>query len=138
MDTDITTPHAPPGRPRRRHPLLRVLVGVLLLGLVTVLGLGATAVWLYAGADQSNVGRLDFANQLNVPPLLAPHTDATGTKTFDLRLQAGTSQLLPNTTTPTARPRTTSTAASPDCSCWTTHRPPHQPCPTATAWTTSP
>jgi FtsP/CotA-like multicopper oxidase with cupredoxin domain len=101
MDTDITTPHATPGRSRRRRPLLRVLVGVLLLGLVAVLGLGATAVWLYAGADQSNVGRLDFVNPLKIPPLLAPHTDPTGTKTFDLRLQPGSSHLLPGTTTPT-------------------------------------
>jgi FtsP/CotA-like multicopper oxidase with cupredoxin domain len=99
--TTTTTPHAPPGRSRRRRPLLRVLVGVLLLGLVAVLGLGATAVWLYAGADTSNVGRLDFANRLKIPPLLTPHTDATGTKTFNLRLQPGNSQLLPGHPTPT-------------------------------------
>lgn len=40
--------------------------------------------------------------------------------------------------THTALPRTTSTAAWPGCSCWTTRRPAGCRCPTATASTTSP
>ncbi len=44
---------------------------------------------------------LSFANPLNIPPLLEPRIDADGRKVFDLRLQAGTSELLPGKPTKT-------------------------------------
>jgi blue copper oxidase len=84
-----------PDRPRRRRRLLvRLLVGALALGLAGVLGLAGLAAWFWTQADMSNLGRLGFANQLRIPPLLQPRTDGAGRKVFDLRLQQGTSQLL--------------------------------------------
>jgi FtsP/CotA-like multicopper oxidase with cupredoxin domain len=65
------------------------------LGLLVVLGLAGLVAWLYSGADSSNVGQLSFANQLKIPPLLQPRVDAAGRKVFELRLQPGTSELLP-------------------------------------------
>jgi blue copper oxidase len=97
MTTDFTASSTvPPGRPvrRRRRRLLRLLLGVLALGLVAVLGLAGVAAWLWSQADISNVGRLRFQNELRIPPLLEPRVDGTGRKVFDLHLQAGTSQLL--------------------------------------------
>jgi FtsP/CotA-like multicopper oxidase with cupredoxin domain len=101
MSTHVQIPGAPGGPPpRRRHPLVRGLIAVLVLGLLAVVGLAGIAGLVWSRADTSNVGKLDFANQLRIPPLLRPHVDATGTKVFDLRLQAGTSHLLPGKTTP--------------------------------------
>ena len=51
------------------------------------------------GADR--FGRLDFANRLRIPPLLAPHIDAKGRKVFDLTVEQGTSSFLPGRTTTT-------------------------------------
>ena len=99
MATDLTTPARAQGRRRWRRLLKRVLVVVAAAGLALVLGLAGVIGLVYVRADTSNVGKLDFANQLNIPPQLQPHLDATGTKVFDLRLQAGTSQLLPGKTT---------------------------------------
>jgi blue copper oxidase len=97
MSTDLATSPTRPGRPpaRRRCRLLRrLLVGALALGLVGVLGLAGLAAWFWSQADTSNVGRLSFANQLKIPPLLEPRLDGAGRKVFDLRLQPGTSELL--------------------------------------------
>jgi blue copper oxidase len=97
MTTDVATSPTRPGRPparRRRRLLLRLLVGALALGLVGVLGLAGLAAWFWSQADTSNVGRLGFANQLKIPPLLEPRLDGAGRKVFDLRLQAGTSEFV--------------------------------------------
>jgi blue copper oxidase len=93
----------PPDRPvrRRRRLLVRLLPWVLALGLVGAIGLAGLAAWFWSQADMSNVGQLGFANQLKIPPLLEPRVDGAGRKVFDLRLQAGTSQLLPGKPTPT-------------------------------------
>jgi blue copper oxidase len=97
MSTDLVTSPTRPGRPparRRRRLLLRLLIGVLALGLAGVLGLTGLAAWFWSQADMSNVGQLGFANQLKIPPLLEPRLDGAGRKIFDLRLQPGTSKLL--------------------------------------------
>jgi blue copper oxidase len=97
MSTDLATSPTRPGRPparRRRRLLLRLLIGVLALGLAGVLGLAGLAAWFWSQADMSNVGQLGFANQLKIPPLLQPRVDGAGRKVFDLRLQRGTSELL--------------------------------------------
>ena len=97
MSTDLATSPTRPDRPparRRRRLLLRLLIGVLALGLAGVLGLAGLAAWFWSQADMSNVGQLGFANQLKIPPLLEPRQDGAGRKVFDLRLQQGTSELL--------------------------------------------
>jgi Multicopper oxidase len=104
MATDLMTPvRAKTGR----RLLRRVLLVVAGTGLALVLALAGVVGVVYLRAGASNVGKLDFANQLKIPPLLAPHLDATGTKTFDLRLRPGTSHLLPGKPTPTWGANTT-------------------------------
>ncbi|HZD38697.1 MAG TPA: multicopper oxidase domain-containing protein [Actinomycetes bacterium] len=100
MRTDIQIPASPPAPPRRR-PLVRALIVLLVLGLVAVVTLAGIVAMVWFRADVSNVGRLDFANRLQIPPLQEPRTDAGGTKVLALRLQAGTSHFLPGRTTPT-------------------------------------
>jgi suppressor of ftsI len=97
MMTNAPIQNAPGAAPprRRRRPLVRALTVLLVLGLLGVLGLAGVVGLVWSRADTSNLGKLDFANQLKIPPLLQPHVDAAGTKVFDLRLQAGSSQLLP-------------------------------------------
>jgi FtsP/CotA-like multicopper oxidase with cupredoxin domain len=100
MRTDIQTPASPPAPPRRR-PLVRALIALLVVGLVAAIGLAGIVALVWSRADTSTVGKLDFANTLKIPPLAQPRVDASGTKVFDLNLQAGTSQFLPGKTTAT-------------------------------------
>jgi FtsP/CotA-like multicopper oxidase with cupredoxin domain len=55
-----------------------------------------------AGAQrQTNVGKLDFANRLRIPPLLSPRRDNSGRSVFDLTLRSGTSRFFSGTSTET-------------------------------------
>jgi len=73
-----------------RRALLTLVVGVAI-----VLGAGAIGGFAYySSARTSNVGDLDFANELAIPPLLQPREE-DGRKIFDLTLQSGTAELLP-------------------------------------------
>jgi blue copper oxidase len=104
MTTELSNPRALPAGPprrRRRHPIVWALLAIGILGLVLVLGLAGIVGLVYLRSDTSNVGQLSFANQLKIPPLAEPRIDAAGRKVFDLRLQAGTSELLPGRSTPT-------------------------------------
>lgn len=65
------------------------------------IGIGVGAAVLYATADTSTVGELDFENKLAIPPLLEPERDEQGRKVFELELQAGRSRLLPGATSET-------------------------------------
>jgi len=56
---------------------------------------------LWSSAAESNVGELEFANELAIPPLAEPELDSEGRMAFALELQRGTSELLPGTTTET-------------------------------------
>jgi FtsP/CotA-like multicopper oxidase with cupredoxin domain len=78
----------------------RVLVSLLVVLALGVVGVGTGLGVLYARADTSTVGELDFANELRIPPLLEGEADGDET-VFDLRLQTGTSELLPGKTTET-------------------------------------
>lgn len=103
----------PPGRgPRPRRGLLarllpqrrwlrRLIVAGGAVGLAVVLLVVAVVAWFYSRADVDTVGDLDFANPLRIPPLLEPRTDGEGRTVFDLDLRAGTSELIPGTTTET-------------------------------------
>ena len=87
-------PPAPPSTPRRRRWLRRALLGGGAVVVVVVLVVGAVVTWAYRGAKESNVGDLDFANELRIPPLAEPTIAADGTKEFDLRFTAGTTDLV--------------------------------------------
>jgi FtsP/CotA-like multicopper oxidase with cupredoxin domain len=96
MTTDAATrsgrlPSRPPAR--RRGLLVRLLLWAAVLLLLGLLGLAGFVAWLWWRAEMSNVGHLGFANQLKIPPLLEPRVDGAGRKLFDLRLQAGTSEV---------------------------------------------
>lgn len=80
-----------------RRALAWLLVVVTLAAAGVLAGLGV----LYARADTSTVGELDFANELRIPPLLEGEAGGDGVTVFDLRLQTGTSELVPGTTTET-------------------------------------
>jgi FtsP/CotA-like multicopper oxidase with cupredoxin domain len=56
---------------------------------------------LYTSADTSTVGKLEFTNELKIPPLLEAAEDDDGRKTFRLDLQRGTSEFLPDKKTET-------------------------------------
>jgi FtsP/CotA-like multicopper oxidase with cupredoxin domain len=59
-----------------------------------VLVVGLAVAWVYSQFRTSNVGDLDFANALAIPPLAEPTIDDDGTKVFDLRFTAGESDLV--------------------------------------------
>ena len=86
---------APPARSRRRRLLLGALIGLLALGLLGLLATAGVLAIVYARASTSNVGQLGFTQPLKIPPLAEPRLDSDGRKVFDLRLQPGTSELLP-------------------------------------------
>ena len=88
-----TAPAPPAGR--RRRLLLGALIGLLVLGLLGVIGTAGVLALVYANSDTTNVGRLGFTQRLKIPPLAEPRLDADGRKVFDLRLQPGTTELLP-------------------------------------------
>jgi FtsP/CotA-like multicopper oxidase with cupredoxin domain len=85
----------PTGRWRRR------LLFVAMAGLLLVVGATAVGAWLYSRARVDTVGELGFDQGLHIPPLLEPQVDGEGRKVFDLRLQAGTTELLPGRETAT-------------------------------------
>ena len=93
-------PHRPPTR-RWRRRLARLLLGLAALGLLGALALAGIAGLVYARAGVRTAGQLSFANELKVPPLATPRASSGGRKVFDLRLMAGTSELVPGTRTPT-------------------------------------
>jgi blue copper oxidase len=56
---------------------------------------------LYTNADTNTVGKLDFRNELRIPPILQPRKGEDGRKAFRLELQRGVSHFLPEKTTAT-------------------------------------
>jgi FtsP/CotA-like multicopper oxidase with cupredoxin domain len=69
----------------------RVVAAVVVLVAVLI----GVVVSVWAGAPQSNVGELEFENELHIPPLAEPTVDGPGRKVFDLKLQEGRTELLP-------------------------------------------
>ncbi|HZG77449.1 MAG TPA: multicopper oxidase domain-containing protein, partial [Paenibacillus sp.] len=71
-----------------------------LIGAISLLCLGIGL----AGCDgntTTNVGKLEFANPLRIPPLAEPTIDADGTKRFALTMQSGETEFLEGRRTPT-------------------------------------
>ncbi|MGP3980548.1 multicopper oxidase family protein [Streptomyces sp. KR80] len=81
--------------------LKRILIALTL----AIVAVPATAVgagvWLYAAADVSTVGRVEFANPLAVPPLADSTVDKDGTRVFDLEMQPGHKEFTAGQQTPT-------------------------------------
>jgi FtsP/CotA-like multicopper oxidase with cupredoxin domain len=69
-----------------------VIGAVVIATLVTAVAI--VAVTMYSRADTSNVGELEFTNELHIPPLLDPKADESGRKVVDLQLQAGETEFL--------------------------------------------
>lgn len=81
----------------RRGLLKAGLIGVPAATATTGGGLG----WLWASADLDTAGRIDFVNQLAVPPLAGSRIDETGARVFDLEVAAGERQFRPGRPTAT-------------------------------------
>lgn len=71
------------------------------VGAVLIAPAGGFVTYLYVKSGRSNTGELTFANQVRIPPLLAPTADSDGGKRFRMELQEGTSELLPGKLTRT-------------------------------------
>jgi FtsP/CotA-like multicopper oxidase with cupredoxin domain len=80
---------------RRALKIASVVVGVAAAALATALFV------LWSSAKTSNVGDLEFANPLAIPPLAEARSDGDGRATFELELQAGETEILPGTKTET-------------------------------------
>lgn len=87
-------------RPRRRW-LRRLLLVAVIASLVIGAAIAGTGAWLYSRARTDTVGDLTFEQPLHIPPVLEPETDADGRKVFRLRLQTGTTELVPGRQTET-------------------------------------
>jgi suppressor of ftsI len=80
---------------------MRVLKIAAAVAAVAVLALAVGAFVLWSSASTSTVGELEFTNRLAIPPLADPRVDDEGRMVFDLELQEGVSELLPDTETET-------------------------------------
>ncbi|MDP2710621.1 MAG: multicopper oxidase domain-containing protein [Solirubrobacteraceae bacterium] len=78
-----------------------MMTKVALAAATLLVGAAAVAGVVWSAADVDTVGRHRFEQELRIPPLLAPRTDAAGRKVFDLDLRSGRSELLPGTRTET-------------------------------------
>src|ERR1041384_953925 len=76
-------------RPKRRWAR-RIVLGTTAAVLAAA---GAFGVFYYL-ARLDTVGDVDFATRMAVPPLAPSTTDADGTRTFDLGIQAGETRFL--------------------------------------------
>ena len=73
---------------------MRLTLGVAAAAAAVLAAAAALAgLALYRSARTDTVGELAVARPLRIPPLLEPRTDGAGRKVFDLRLQAGVSEL---------------------------------------------
>ncbi len=73
----------------RRKALKWTLIGGGIgVGALT-LGLGGTVAYVYSESKIDTVGKVDFASPLAIPPLAESEIDSSGTRIFDLEVQAG-------------------------------------------------
>jgi len=73
----------------------RVILAILAAAGLAVVALAASACTLYSRADVNTVGDVGFENELTIPPLLEAQ-EKDGRKIFDLTLQQGSVELLPD------------------------------------------
>lgn len=81
---------------RRRKYTRRALLaaGALAVG-CTAVGAGGYVAVRVANKPINNIGDVEFASTLAIPPLLDPEPSEDGRKHYDLTLQTGSSQLVP-------------------------------------------
>ena len=77
---------------RRRGRALAITAGAVLLVVSLVVGFGVAS---YVRAAKSNLGELDFANELRIPPLDTGVVGADGVRRFELDIQAGQNAVPP-------------------------------------------
>jgi len=90
--------------PSRRSPLrpLRILlVLVAALAVLTVVSLGVLTGLAWSRGAVDTAGKVDFVNQLKIPPLAESRTDAAGRRVFDLTAQPGETEFFPGVATGT-------------------------------------
>lgn len=82
---------------RRRKYTRRAFIagGVVAAGVVTV-GAGGYFASEWANEPTSNIGEVDFGTPLHIPPLLVPDADEDGRKVYDLTIQTGETQIVPD------------------------------------------
>ncbi|MPZ87154.1 MAG: multicopper oxidase domain-containing protein [Nitriliruptorales bacterium] len=80
---------------------MRATRWLLTAAVILAVPMAGLVAWLYVDSVQTNVGDLEFRNDLAIPPLLEPTVDQEGRKVFDLRLRAGQSELLDGITSQT-------------------------------------
>ncbi len=87
---------------RRKTYTRRALIaaGALTVGCAAV-GTGGYVAFQRATEPISNIGEVDFATALAIPPLLDPEPGEDGRKHVDLTLQTGSSQIVPGGTAET-------------------------------------
>ncbi|WP_206314312.1 multicopper oxidase family protein [Streptomyces coryli] len=86
-------------RGRRRLKRILIILGVVIAVLIG--GLAGTVAWLYARAEVSTVGEVDFAQRLSVPAEAKSRVAKDGTRVFDLDMRAGETEFRPGQKTPT-------------------------------------
>ncbi|WP_233636485.1 MULTISPECIES: hypothetical protein [unclassified Streptomyces] len=94
------------GRRRLRRVLITLAVVVGVFGAAV----GGSLAWWWTSADISTVGKVRFADELAVPPLARSTVDRDGTRVFDLRMRAGTTEFRKGVATPTWEPPGTDAA----------------------------
>lgn len=76
-----------------------LILGGILLTVALVVGGGMT--WIYTTADVSTVGKVEFRQELSVPPLADSTVEADGTRVFQLDMRSGTKEFRPGQVTDT-------------------------------------
>lgn len=77
----------------------RLIILVVSVAVLAVVGLGIFVYLFFSPV--STVGEVDFDRPLAIPPLAESTVEDDGTRVFELAAQAGTSELLPDTSTET-------------------------------------
>ncbi|MBF6415024.1 multicopper oxidase family protein [Nocardia cyriacigeorgica] len=86
---------------RRSRTVRRLTITVVSALLVAAVAISVGVTLVYQRADVSTVGRVDFADELPIPPLADSRIEADGTRVFDLRMQAGRTEFRPGRFTET-------------------------------------
>lgn len=92
---------APTTSRRKTYTRRGLLAGGALLGCCALVSGGGATAWWFANRPVDHTGELDFSNALTIPPLVEGEIAADGTRRYDLVLQTGASQILPDKETET-------------------------------------